>query len=277
MATLSVLNMTLSQFDKIVVSKLQSIANVGYYSFASTVMVRISFAANAIGQAALPSFASLHRLGDPHPLLVQYRKLQDLMAYGMAPVFAAAAFGAVPLYSYLFNRQVAFELLLPTAILCLGFFMNATVNIPYTFSVAVGRPDIASRASVLALFIVVPVTTTLIYLFGLTGAASSWVVYHLFLYAYLIPRICRNCLRISVLSWYVHVSRVLALAAITYGGAWVLLVVPHSYSLKALVLAYMLASLLFLAAAYVLIGPDLRDTVTQLPRRLLLRKAAGMP
>src|SRR5439155_27125467 len=39
MATLSVLNMTLSQYDKIVVSKLQSIANVGYYSFASTVMV----------------------------------------------------------------------------------------------------------------------------------------------------------------------------------------------------------------------------------------------
>ena len=49
--------------------------NVGYYSYASTVMVRISFAANAIGQAALPSFASLYRLGDPKPLLVQYRKL----------------------------------------------------------------------------------------------------------------------------------------------------------------------------------------------------------
>jgi len=276
MATLSVLNMTLSQYDKIVVSKLQSIANVGYYSFASTVMVRISFAANAIGQAALPSFASLHRIGDPKPLLVQYRKLQDLMAYGMAPVLAAAAFSAVPLYSYLFTRQVAFELLVPTAILCLGFFMNATVNIPYTFSVAVGRPEIASRASVIALFVVVPVTTMLVYFFGLTGAASSLVVYQLFLYGYLIPRICHQCLQISVLSWYFQIIRVLVLAAFTYGSAWVLLVVPHSYSLPALTIAYVIASIAFLGGAFLLIGPALRETIVLLPRRLQVRKASGI-
>jgi O-antigen/teichoic acid export membrane protein len=277
MGALSVLNMTISQFDKIVVSKLLTIANVGYYSFASTVMVRISFAATAIGQAALPSFASLHRLGDTNQLLIQYRKLQDLIAYGMAVVFAAAAFGAIPLYSYLFTRQVAFALLLPTAILCLGFFMNASVNVPYIFSVAVGRPEIASRASFLALFIVVPVTITLIYLFGLTGAASSWVVYHVFLYSYLIPRICRQCLHMSVWSWYAQIFKVLGLAAITYGTAWVAIAVPNSYSVPALLIAYGLASLVFLAGAYLLIGRDLRETVIRLPQRLLVRKAAGAP
>jgi len=85
MGALSILNMVLIQYDKVVVSKLQPIASVGYYSFASTVVVRISFAANAIGQAALPSFASLHKLGDPKPLLTQYRKLQDLITFGMIP------------------------------------------------------------------------------------------------------------------------------------------------------------------------------------------------
>ena len=44
----------------------------------------------------------------------------------------------------LFTQQVASVLLLPTALLCLGFFMYSSVNIPYTFSVAVGRPEIAS-------------------------------------------------------------------------------------------------------------------------------------
>src|SRR5258708_197959 len=198
LSALSLLNMVLLQFDKVVVSKLLPIASVGYYSFASTVVVRISFAATAISQAALPSFSSLHGLGDSRSLLNQYRKLQDLVCYGMVPLFAAAVFGAAPVYAYLFNRQVAQVLLLPTALLCVGYFMSATIRIPYTFSVASGRPDIASRSNLVALFVVIPVTTTSIYLYGLTGAASSWIVYHIFLYAYMIPRICRECLGFSV-------------------------------------------------------------------------------
>ncbi len=276
MGALSVLNMVLIQFDKVVVSKLLPIASVGYYSFASTVVVRLSFAAGAVAQAALPSFSDLHHKGDTRSLLVQYRKLQDLICYGMVLPFAAATFGALPVYSYLFNQQTAWILLLPTALLCLGFFMGATVNIPYTFSVAMGRPDIASRSNAIALFVVIPVATTLIYLFGLAGAASSWVVYNLFVYSYMIPRICRQCLLIRTWTWYSHISKVFALAVASYGSMWLLVVVPHSYSTIALVVAYATASAAFLAGALLLIGPDLRYTVWQLPRRLVARRASSV-
>jgi len=277
MGALSVLNMVLIQFDKVVVSKLLPIASVGYYSFASTVVVRISFAASAIAQAALPSFSSLHQLGDWKALMNQYRKLQDLICFGMVPLFAAAVYAALPIYTYLFNRPTAWLLLLPTALLCLGFYMSATVNIPYTFSVALGRPDIASRSNALALFVVIPVTTTLIFFFGLTGAASSWVVYHLFLYAYMIPRICRQALRIDPLSWFGHVARVVVLAGATYGLSWVVVVVPLSYSTRALAVAYVGASVVFLAGALFLIGPDLRTTILQVPARAGLLGTPGRP
>lgn len=273
MAALSVLNMVLIQFDKVVVSKLLPIASVGYYSFASTVVVRISFAAGAIGQAALPSFASLHQRSETGWLATQYRKLQDLMCFAMVLPYAAACFGAVPIYKYLFNQQVALILLVPTALLCLGFFMMATVNIPYTFAVATGRPDIASRSNVIALFIVVPVTTTLIYLFGLTGAACSWVVYHLFVYSYMIPRICRECLHISAWSWYAHIARVMTLAAVTFGSMYVLVVIPHGFGVVASAVAYVAGAALFLAASLALIGSDLRQTIWQLPRKLVPRSA----
>jgi len=276
LSVLSLLNMILIQFDKVVVSKLLPIASVGYYSFASTVVVRISFGSSAIAKAALPSFSSLHQLGDSDALLTQYRKLQDLICYGMVPLFAAAVFGAMPLYTYLFNRQVAWLLLLPTALLCLGFFMSATVSIPYTLSVAVGRPDIASRSNFLALFVVIPVTTTAIYLYGLVGAASSWVVYHLFLYAYMIPRICRECLRISSWSWYAHIAKVLILTAVTYGSLWILVVSPNGYSLWAAIVAYAAASAAFLGVTFLLIGPDLRDTISRLPQLVVPRRATGV-
>ncbi|MFI5283896.1 MAG: oligosaccharide flippase family protein [Candidatus Dormibacterales bacterium] len=275
MSVLSVLNMVQLQFDKIVVSKLLPVASVGYYSFASTVVVRISFASAAIAQAALPSFSRLHQLGDPRPLLLQYRKLQDLISYGLVPVFAAATFGAMPLYTYLFSRATASVLLPPTALLCLGFFMGATINVPYTLSVAMGKPQIASRANVVALFVVLPITAALIYFFGLVGAGSSWVVYYLFLYGYMIPKICRQCLGISIWSWYTHVGRVLALALLTYGLLWLLVVVPHSYSTLSIAASYVIASILFMAGAFLLIGPDLRETISSLPRRYILRNATS--
>jgi len=277
MAALSLLNVGLLQFDKIVVSKLQPIASVGYYSFASTVVIRISFAAGAIAQAALPSFSDLHARHDPGGLLVQYRKLQDLVTFGMVVPFTAATFAALPVYSYLFNRQVAGMLLVPTALLCLGFFMGATVNMPYTVSVAIGKPHIASRTNLLALFIVIPVTTTLVYLFGLTGAALSWVVYNLFVYAYMIPRICRECLGISAWSWYAHIIKVLALGSVTYGSMWLLVVIPHSYSALALVTAYAAASVAFVAGALVLMGPDLRGTIWRLPRWIGRHRVGTVP
>ncbi len=273
MGALSVLNMILIQFDKVVVSKLLPIATVGYYSFASTVVVRISFAAGAIAQAALPSFAGLHQRGEVQWLRTQYIKLQDFMCFGTVLPYTAACFGAMPLYTYLFNRQVALSLVLPTVLLCLGFYMMATVSIPYTFSVATGRPDIASRSNVIALFVVIPATTVLIYFFGISGAASSWVIYHLFVYVYMIPKICRQCLHIPTWTWYLHVAKVLVLAAATYGSMWFLVVLPHSYSLLASCLAYIAATIVFLVGAFVLIGSDLRATIWQLPRKLALRGA----
>jgi hypothetical protein len=149
--------------------------------------------------------------------------------------------------------------------------MSATVIIPYTFAVAVGRPDIASRSNVLALFVVVPATTGLIYEFGLIGAASSWVVYHLFLYAYMIPRICRECLLVSRRSWYAPILRIVLLAGITYGSFWVFVVIPSSYSTLALALAYVAASAIYVAAAFFLIGPDLRHSIRRLPQWLIMR------
>jgi O-antigen/teichoic acid export membrane protein len=273
MAVLSVVNMVLLQFDKVVVSKLLTIATVGYYSFASTVVIRLSFASGAISQAALPSFSSLHQSGATQWLLSQYRKLQDLISFGMVVPYSAACFASVPIYSYLFNRSVAITLLLPTALLCLGFFMMATVNIPYTFSVATGRPDIASRSNTIAVFIVIPAATLLTYFFGLVGAASTFVVYYLFTYSYMIPRICRECLHVPMWTWYAQVARVLALALVTYGPAWLLIVVPRGYGVTASIGGYVAGTLVFLAGSLLLVGGDLRQTLWDLPRKLVPRSA----
>jgi hypothetical protein len=148
--------------------------------------------------------------------------------------------------------------------------MNGTMSIPYVFSLAVGKPDIAARTNYYALFAVLPVTALLVYEFGIAGAGFSWVFYHLFAYAIMMPRICSECLCMPVWRWYLHVFRIFVLAGLTYGGAWLVLTFVGSSSILSLASGYAFASIAFVAAAYRLIGDELRETL----RRLTFQKPA---
>jgi hypothetical protein len=109
--------------------------------------------------------------------------------------------------------------------------------------------------------VVPPAAAVLVYFFGLAGAAFSWVVYNLFSYLYSIPRVCAECgLGISPLRWYAHVLRFLGPGAIIYGSAWTFCRTIGHGSIYALVVGYGVASSLFLAGSFLLIGSELRRT-----------------
>ena len=272
-ASISILGMVHTQSDKAIVSKLLPLGELGYYGLAYSAVSRSMLVTGAIGQAAFPSFSALFKKGDRLALLVQYRKLQDLLCFATVPIFAAILFAAVPVFSYFLSAGVAQLLLLPVTFLCVGFYMNGTMNGPGVFALAVGRPDINARLNFYALFCVLPVTFILVHFFGLAGAGLSWVFYHLFAYAYGVPRMCSECLGIPAWSWYFQVMKALVLAALTYGLAWVVLVVATARSNSSLILAYGLASTAFLTASYFTVGEELRETITRLPQTLMTKGA----
>jgi hypothetical protein len=144
--------------------------------------------------------------------------------------------------------------------------MNGTMNIPYVFSLAVGKPEIAARTNYYALFVVLPVTALLVYRFGITGAGFSWVFYHLFAYAYMMPRTCSECLDMPVWKWYLHVFKVFVLAGLTYGGAWAIITSLGSSSILSLALGYVLGSSLYASGSFLLVGTELRNSFQGLVR-----------
>jgi O-antigen/teichoic acid export membrane protein len=273
MMVISLLSLVHTQAAQVIVSKLLTIGEFGFYGFASSTVYRATFVSGAAGQAAFPSFSNLHAAGDRFGLMQQYRKLQDLVTFGTLPLFTGVCFAALPVYAYVFNSGVAQRLLLPTAFLALGYWMNGAMVMPYMLSIAMGKPQIAARLNLYALFVVLPVTAVLILEFGLPGAGFSWVFYHLFAYAYMIPRICRECLNSPPWGWYLQVGKVLGLAAITYGVAWLVVVATGAFTLPVLVLAYLLGSAAFAVGAYVMIGSDLRQTIQRMRVSLVTRRA----
>jgi O-antigen/teichoic acid export membrane protein len=268
MMVISALSLVNTQAPQVIVSKLLPIAEFGFYSFVWSTVNRAALITVASAQAAFPSFSELFAAGDRPRLLQQYRKLQDLVCFGTLPLFTGICFAALPVYTYVFNSGVAQRLLLPTAFLALGSWMNGTLTVPYTLSVAMGKPQIAARLNTYAVVVVLPVTALLVYLFGLPGAGFSWVFYHLFAYGYMVPRICRECLQTSPWTWYGHAGKVLGLAAVTYGVAWLVVSALGMFTLPVLVVAYLVATAAFALGANAMIGADLKETLRLTLQRL---------
>jgi O-antigen/teichoic acid export membrane protein len=258
MALISLLAMVHLQADKVIVSKLLPIGLFGLYTVAYGAVARSSTVTGAIFQGAFPHLSALNNAQQRLGMLSQYRKLQDLVCFVTVPLFTGLIFAEQPLFTLLFNAETARLLLLPVVFLCLGFYMNGALTIPYAFSLAAGRPDISARSNFYALFIVTPATVLLVHFFGLAGAGFSWIFYHLFAYTYAVPRICRACLDGSILGWYCQVLRVVALAGLTYGAAWVLGGLGSNRSLLEIALAYLLASSAFVLGSAFLMGAELR-------------------
>jgi O-antigen/teichoic acid export membrane protein len=264
--------------DKLVVSKLLSVATFGWYAFATSMVARGALVPQAIGDAAYPSFSKLFRENNRPAMLAQYRALQDLVCVTTLPLYAGITYLTLPLLTAVFDHRVAAAVLFPVAVLCLGYFMNGTIVLPYMYSLAVGKPQITSSLSFAAVFIVVPVTVVGVARFGVAGASLGYLCYHLFFYAVAIPKYCRDCLQVPVSGWYGQVGRTAVAGAATYGLGWLVAWFTAGSATIALAVAFVIATLLFSIMAIRLVDPSLRHAAFALLRpgasRLAPREAA---
>jgi O-antigen/teichoic acid export membrane protein len=269
MALISLLAVIQTQADKAVLSKLLPIGIFGFYTLAYSGVARSTLITSSIFQAAFPRLSSLFHSGDQAGLLAQYRKLQDLVCFSSLPILAVFPFAARPLFTYLLNSEAAHLLVWPLTFLSLGFYMNSTLSIPYAFSLAVGKPEITARSNLYATLLVLPTTVILVYSYGLNGAGLSWVAYHIFVYAYAVPRVCSECLDVPASGWYLYALRALALGVFSYGTAWFLLEYLGTRSILGLLVAFGGASLVFGLSGYLIISDELRFAIKQVCHRPL--------
>ncbi|MFA6449042.1 MAG: oligosaccharide flippase family protein [bacterium] len=259
--------------DKFILSKLQPISVMGYYNFAANNIERAKLITNAISQAAYPSFSEIFATGNHEKILTQYRKLQELSCYTLAPLVATIPFAILPVFSYMFGAEVAKSMFLPSTLLAVALIMGGTLNVPNVFALAVGKPQIAARLNFYALFTILPLTVFLIYYFGLIGAGLSNVFYWSFAYVYGMPRICRQCLLIPVWEWYWHVFRIFLLIGLTYGVAWFAQSAAGGSSIVSLAAGYIAATIAYSAIAYFMICDELKEEIKTHLAKLKFRAA----
>lgn len=247
--------------DKVIISKLLPVGALGYYSVAQRLVRKGSMIPRAISQASYPNLSSIYGRNGESDLIYQYRKLQDVVCFGLVVIYGITLFAFLPVFTYMLNEEVARMLLVPTFLLCVGSYMLGTGLIPFYVSLAVGKPEIGMRTNFYILLINIPITILLIYFYGLVGAGLSFVSARVIGYIYGIRRTCRECLRIPVSEWYAHILKIVIFAALTYGVAWSVISFMGSYTLVNLSIGCVTSTAAFLIGSFFMIGEELRRSL----------------
>jgi O-antigen/teichoic acid export membrane protein len=205
MGAISITVVILTQADKLVLSRMLSLEDFGYYTLAWAV-------GGALGQLVSPMFSAFSpRLAqevarhDLNALRNTYHQGAQWLAGIVLPVGATlAVFAREILQIWTRNEAIAERAHLVMAIVVAGSCLNALMNMPYALQLAHGWTRLALVTNVVAALLVVPLVVTGAQYYGMAGAASVWVVLNM---AYLLVPLQIMHARLLTKekrAWFVH-------------------------------------------------------------------------
>jgi O-antigen/teichoic acid export membrane protein len=181
MNIVTVLAVVLTQLDKVLLSKLLPLEQLGYYTVAGTAAAALSIITQAIATAAFPRFASQVVLGDQEGLARNYHEISRLMSFLVAcPAFTLVFFSHDILLQWTRSSVIAREVALAMSLLAIGNMLHAMLNVPYQLILASGHTWISIAVNAIAIVVLVPLMIVLIPKWGTAGAATAWLIWNIF-------------------------------------------------------------------------------------------------
>ena len=176
MVGITLLALLLTQVDKILLSKLLTLKEFGYYTLASTVAGALYMLTGPITQAFYPEFCKLHARGDTVALADSYHKGAQLVS-----VIAGSAAIVLIFFAETFLRlwtqdgELAGQVALLLSLLVLGTLLNGLMHIPYQMQLAHAWTSLGIYVNTIAVLFIVPAILWAVPRYGTVGAAWAWV------------------------------------------------------------------------------------------------------
>ena len=176
MTVIILLATLLTQVDKIVLSKLLSLREFGYYSLAATVAAALYILVSSVTQAFYPRLCEFHARKDFISLTETYHSGAQLVS-----VIAGSAAIVLILFSQTFLHLWTQDLKLAShvspllSLLVLGNLLNGLTWVPHQTQLAYGMTSLLIKINVFAVIFIVPAIFWVTPHFGAMGAAWVWV------------------------------------------------------------------------------------------------------
>ncbi|MFE3869292.1 oligosaccharide flippase family protein [Flavobacterium sp. LS2P90] len=221
MAIISSLN---SQIDKLVISKLLSLKEFGYYALAGILSQVPEMIITPIAMGILPRMVKYSEK-------TERDKLTKLFHVNSFILSSLATSGAMVLFlftkDFIFiwthDIDIANTIENVTRVLLIGGVFLAFQYMPYYLAIANGHTRTNVRLGIVALICIVPSLIFFVKHYGLIGATYTWLIMNLFAYIYLGYFLISRFLKNEFKRWFINETLIPLVIAIVIGVASYLL------------------------------------------------------
>lgn len=177
MIGITFLSLLLMQVDKVMLSKLLTLSDFGYYTLASVVAGALYALVTPITQAWYPRLCQLVAAQDSAALIRSYHQGAQLVSViaGSAAI-VLILFAETILHLWTRDAGLALRVAPMVSLLVLGNLLNALMYIPYHTQLAHAWTGLTVRINIISVLIIVPAILWTTPRFGALGAASIWVL-----------------------------------------------------------------------------------------------------
>lgn len=176
MAATTLLALLLTQVDKLLLSKLVSLENFGYYTLAASAAGALYFLVTPIATAVSPRLTELVAKSEQQELIDTYHRACQWLAAVLIPAaLVLAAFAEPLLYVWTGNASLTQQAGPLLALLALGTLCHGFMYVPYAMQLAHGWTGFAVRVNIVAVCFIVPAILWAVPRYGAIGAAWAWL------------------------------------------------------------------------------------------------------
>jgi len=271
--TNSLIAALLKQLDRIIISKLLLLHEVGYYSTANTVYSAIPLLVSPFATAAFPRFTTLIAENNETELAATYHKTAQYVSFVIVPISAILIFFSKDvLLLWTRSEDVAANAAPTLSILAIAALFNSMMQLPFMLQLAAGITWISLWNNSINLVVLAPIMVFLISHYGVTGAGISWALFNI-LYYLIVPHVMhRHILPGEKAGWFLKDTLSLILLGILPYG--IIYMTGHGSSVM-LFLEIALGSVFYLAIVclfYPVIRMAVMDLALNNPLALKVRR-----
>lgn len=176
LAIAAIAALLLSNLEKVVLARVTSVENLGYYSVAFMLAVLATFFSQAMIQSLIPAFSQLMTPDRREQLDGLFSRALRLNIIVILPMLATLIVLARPFFSFWAGEAYGRESTYPFYVLAVGLLFNLLAYVPFTVLMAAGRSELFAKLYWMELVPYLGIVAVLTMKFGAMGAASAWAL-----------------------------------------------------------------------------------------------------
>ena len=203
MTGISLVSTILMQTDKILLSKLLSLSDFGYYTFAAMVAAVLYRLITPVFTAYYPRLTELVSKNDQSGLVQTYHQGCQFMAAVILPSALTLAFFSKEILSFwVRDPGVIAHASLLVSLLVIGNMLHGFMHLPYALQLAYGWTKLSFSTNLVAVIFLAPAIYFATTAWGAVGAASMWILLNVGYLLIVIQLMHLRLLNREKWSWY---------------------------------------------------------------------------